>query len=211
MTACRGPNEKDALLNSFGKDAGEQEVPIATDVHPGGRRKTQSVDLTVDSCGDRRSALTNMKNRHRKHMSSISELIYHLEPVRDDFVGTAKALGQSFRLRLESLDRGDKGFSLTRSLSVLPDDLDELIEEVGLEVTLEATGTRASGPPVVQYLGLLAAVAAVSSNATALHRLDDVAPPLKLFWRMTASYLVLAPLAIHALCYKDGLPRAAFL
>lgn len=150
--------------------------------------------------------MRTMKTRHRKHMSSISELMTRLDPVREEFEATSKLMGQSFRRRLNSMDRGETGFfdmSMTRSLSVLPDDLEEFLEDVGVEVDAE---TLQGGPPLFQYLALLSAVAAVSSNSTALHMLDGVSAPLKLYWRMVASFCALAPFAIHAI-RRDGLPK----
>jgi drug/metabolite transporter (DMT)-like permease len=218
MKESLGPTEKDALLSRVddGGD-GEQELLLdetiaAEDAPPVGHRKARSVDLGENALGDRQAELRNMGTRHRKHMSSISEMISHLEPVREDFEGTARAMGRSFRRRLESMDRGETGFfdmSVTRSLSVLPDDLDELIQEVGVAVSAAETPIGAANPPLFQYMALLLAVTVVSSNSTALHMLDGVSAPLKLYWRMTASYLALAPLAIHSL-YIDGLPRLSF-
>jgi len=213
MKEDRVPTEKDALLNrneegSILSSEGGLTVPAAIVEDPSpGHRKTRSVDVAVTSRRDRRTDFSQMKTRHRKHMSSISELISHLEPVCEDFEEMGRAMGQSFHRRLESLNRGETGFldmSLTRSLSLLPDDLNELIEEVGATSSTDEVAT-ASSPPSFQYLALLVAVAAVSSNSTALHMLDGVSAPLKLYWRMTASYLALAPFAIHSL-WVDGIP-----
>jgi len=146
-------------------------------------------------------------------------------------------------------NRAGGGFfdmSMTRSLSVLPDDLGVLLEDVvhpGAAAAAAAASSRrggeeeedeevwtgrrgdggggdvhpllatpttseepqdveqkepTSGPPIAQYLALLAAVSAVSSNSTALHMLDGVSAPLKLYWRMTASYCaLLVPLGLQ--------------
>jgi drug/metabolite transporter (DMT)-like permease len=69
--------------------------------------------------------------------------------------------------------------------------------------TLQTTGGKEI---VFNFLMLMAAVAAHSSNSTALHMLVGVSPPIKLFWRMSASYLLLLPLAIRFL-YQEGFPK----
>jgi drug/metabolite transporter (DMT)-like permease len=102
------------------------------------------------------------------------------------------------------MDRGETGnydMSLTQSLSVLPDNVLDLAHEAGME-----EHDKEGRTPLVQYLTLLGAVAGISSNSTALHMLTGVAAPMKLFWRMSASYLILSPLAIHYLI-KDGIPK----
>lgn len=199
----REPNELDALLTKTEEASAESgDDDESTSSH----RKTRSVDFSSININGRQATRRTRQTRHRKHMSSISEMIHNLEPVREEFQETGRALGRHFRGRLESIDRGDTGFfdmSMTRSLSILPDDLDELAEEVGVFVKEEEAQT---GPPPLQYLALLSAVVAVSSNSTALHMLDGVAAPLKLYWRMTASYCALAPFAIHSI-RKDGIPN----
>jgi drug/metabolite transporter (DMT)-like permease len=66
-----------------------------------------------------------------------------------------------------------------------------------------ATSTTRSIDP---YFALLAAVLAVSSNGTALTLQYDVPPPLKLYWRMMGTALILFPFAIRQF-WKDGLPK----
>lgn len=218
MKGGRAFTEKDSLLqrieDGFPSEDEEKDTFADEDTSQteGGHRKTKSVDLAMNFIKDRRANLRAMKTRHRKHMSSVSEMIAHLQPLREDFQETADAMGQSFRRSLVSMDRGETGFfdmSLTRSLSVLPDDLADLIDEVGIDVRAGEVAADASGPPLFQYLALLSAVAAVSSNSTALHLIDGVSAPLKLYWRMTASYIALAPLAIHSLS-RDGFPSLSF-
>jgi drug/metabolite transporter (DMT)-like permease len=194
MSNNRQANEEDALLAKA--EEGTKGGP--------GHRKVQSVDF--NNPNDRRAPMRAMKTRHRKHMSSISELMSHLEPIGEEFQATGRLMGESLRRRLNTMDRGETGFfdmSITRSLSVLPDDLEELMEDVGVEVTIE---NAQAGPPLFQYLALLSAVASISSNSTALHMLDGVSAPMKLYWRMTASYIVLAPFAVHSI-RKDGFPK----
>jgi len=154
------------------------------------------------SSGRRRTPL------HRKNKSSISELLAlasgSLEPLREDFREVGMNLRTQFVLGLDEMDRGETGnfdMSLTRSLSVLPDNVPDLAHEAGME-----TQSRDGRGPCIQYLTLFGAVVGISSNSTALHMLNGVAAPMKLFWRMSASYLVLSPLAIHYLM-RDGIPK----
>ena len=199
MSEEREAHEKDALLSKVEEGSGNVK-----DDAPAGHRKSRSVDLNAGPITDRRAPMRTMKARHRKHMSSISELMNNLEPVREEFEETGKLLQRSFARRLNQMDRGETGFydmSMTRSLSILPDDFEELAEEVKEEAQ--------AGPPLFQYIALLSAVLAVSSNSTALHMLDGVSAPLKLYWRMTASYIALAPFAIRNV-YYDGFPDLNF-
>jgi len=62
---------------------------------------------------------------------------------------------------------------------------------------------------ILNLIMFLLAVFAHSSNSTALHMLTGVTPTMKLFWRMSASYLVLIPFALSSL-RKDGLPQLTF-
>lgn len=64
-------------------------------------------------------------------------------------------------------------------------------------------------PIVFNLLMLLGAVFAHSSNSTALYMLTGVTPTMKLFWRMSASYIVLIPFALMYLKY-DGFPKLTF-
>jgi drug/metabolite transporter (DMT)-like permease len=198
MSDQRPPDELDALLAKTETD--QQEGRSDADAAP--HRKSYSIDMGASSTG---GAPRRGRGKHRKHMSSISELfitgVRHLDPIREDFQETAKGLKTNFVRGLDKMDRGEVGFfdmSMTRSLSVLPDDLSHLIDEAGVKEQV--------GPPVMQYVALLTAVAAISSNSTALHMLDGVEPTMKLFWRMTASYVALSPLAFQYF-YKDGFPK----
>mmetsp|Transcript_8142 Transcript_8142/g.20450 ORF Transcript_8142/g.20450 Transcript_8142/m.20450 type:complete len:592 (+) Transcript_8142:171-1946(+) len=230
----------------------EEAVGTATQQQQQEHRRYQSVD--DGNLGGRlrlASRFGGLKNnkQHRKHKSSLREIFEGrlLEPLGEEFQLTASAIGKTWDSKMESMSHSRTGFfdmSMTRSLSVLPDDLGVLLEDVvhpgaafasasfrrGQEEEQEEevwTGRRGdggggdvhpllatpttseepqdveqkeptSGPPIAQYLALLAAVSAVSSNSTALHMLDGVSAPLKLYWRMTASYCaLLVPLGLQ--------------
>lgn len=207
--ATRAPDELDALLQRI-----DEEDPLSkgsvniTNSH----RKSYSVDVggTGSSNIPGHSARKSRRTRHRKNKSSISELYeairnVDLQPIREDFRETAKSLKTNFVQGLDEMDRGETGFfdmSMTRSLSILPDNIPALAQEAGVA---PGTDLEEQGPPLLQYFALLGAVVGISSNSTALHMLDGVEAPLKLYWRMTASFVALIPLTIHYLM-RDGLP-----
>ena len=206
------PQETDPLLPDSGDEKGEpKETMLPSAVQ---HRKSRSVDFARPPPSARREQ--RFGGLHRRHASSISHLQESLrnlraglEPIREDVLKNAKEVGRVFVHELDKFDQGQVGFydmSMTRSLSVLPEDIPDLAEEV---VGAKLTPETVAGPPLVQYLALVAAVLAISSNATALHLLEGVTAPLKLYWRMTASYLVLSVFAFRAV-YKEGIPTLSF-
>ncbi len=210
----REPDELDALLKRTESGAADNDgentrLDNSTTTSSSSHRKSYSIGVGSSMHAMRPSHRQRIP-RHRKNKSSISELMAgaftsgNLGPIREDLQETVDSLRKEFVHGLDVMDRGETGnfdMGLLRSLSVLPDNVYELANEVGIEEE-DAEGRV----PIIQYLLLLSAVAAISSNSTALHMLDGVAPPMKLFWRMTSSYIVLSPLALHFLV-KDGVPQ----
>ncbi|KAL3924053.1 MAG: hypothetical protein SGILL_001284 [Bacillariaceae sp.] len=121
----------------------------------------------------------------------------------------------------------------TRNFAIIPDDMLDFgvevqwltsssrgpmprVEELGpdeetakMELDMEEetpTNKGRGSPMIINLLLLLVAVFAHSSNSTALHMLDGVSPTMKLFWRMSASYLILVPFAILYL-RREGFPK----
>lgn len=92
------------------------------------------------------------------------------------------------------------------SIKHTPEELQPLEEEeeVGQEV-----GAKTGAALGINFLMLMFAVVAHSSNGTALHMLVGVSPAMKLFWRMSASYLFLLPFAVRYV-WLEGLPRLSF-
>ena len=216
-TSHREPDELDALLrrtetpqnlldnlgyNAISKSH-RKSMSIGGAAAPG-----LSIEVTNRQHGILRASGRRQAPSHRKNKSSISELLAlaggSLVPLREDFQEVALNLRRQFVQGLDKMDRGETGnydMSLTQSLSVLPDNVLDLAHEAGME-----EHDKEGRTPLVQYLTLLGAVAGISSNSTALHMLTGEAAPMKLFWRMSASYLILSPLAIHYLI-KDGIPK----
>ena len=146
---------------------------------------------------------------HHRTRSSLGQLADafqgSLETISEDFAQEAEVLKRTWNQELHDGAEGRRYFldmNLTRSLSVLPEAITDFTEEVGI------TGAEdeAEAPGLRRYVELLTAVLAASSNGTALALLGGVAPPMKLYWRMTATAMVLSPFAIRNL-YKDGLPK----
>jgi drug/metabolite transporter (DMT)-like permease len=152
---------------------------------------------------------------------SVRTMTVDLEPLREDVAQAVQKIRTTLVKDLDRMDQGETGFfdmSMTRSLSVLPESIPEFMHESGMQPTMELypkekePSTQATAGPQTppaqlshQYFALFAAVLAVSSNATALHMLNGVKAPMKLYWRMTASYCALSLFAIRSLS-KNGFP-----
>ena len=197
----REPDELDALLQRIEGD-GRQ-----------GERSSHRKSYSLFGGNAPSSSKPPPKRHHRKNKSSISELYEAirsgegLAPIREDIRLTAETLKSTWMEELNEMDRGETGFfdmSMTRSLSVLPEDIPDLAHEAGVEETDK------SGPPLTQYLALLFAVFAVSSKSTGFHMLNDVEAPMKQYWKMTATFLCMAPMAIHYL-KKEGVPQLSLM
>jgi drug/metabolite transporter (DMT)-like permease len=152
-----------------------------------------------------------VKGRHHRHRSSISQLFSSLTTIGEEMVSEGRLLRDSWQGELQDAKEGKTFFldmTLSRSLSILPEELPLVVEETtGQHIPLRAEHPE---PPVSKYgpfVALLAAVLAVSSNGSALSLLRGVAAPLKLYWRMTATYLVFLPFALRIMYRSGGLPR----
>ena len=159
------------------------------------------------------------RGRHHRHKSSISELFTSmgsgLESIAEDVMSEARLVRESWQTEMRDAQTGKTFFldmNMTRSLSILPEDLPLVVEETtGLHVSLK--DGEQQPPPLTKYgpyLALLGAVLAVSSNGSALSLLHGVEAPLKLYWRMTATALVLSPFAGRAMHKLGGLPALTF-
>ncbi|CAB9518810.1 EamA-like transporter family [Seminavis robusta] len=181
-----------------------------------GHRKTQSL-LTIPTGGERH------RGRHHRHKSSIGQL---METVAEGVQTEATMVKHAFKRELEDADLGNRYFldmNLTRSLSILPEDIQEFsVEAVGrqsislLVPSIDQDEEEEQPPPtpvatLSSYLALLSAVLAVSSNGTALALLHDVHPAIKLFWRMTAVATVLSFFAIKTMIKQYQSEEKQFL
>jgi drug/metabolite transporter (DMT)-like permease len=157
---------------------------------------------------------TRKTGRHHRHKSSLSQLFISMSGglgvISEEFQLEAQNVKGAFIRELDDADQGRTYFldmSLTRSLSVLPDELQDFADEaVGKELPREAPPEATA---LGRYASLLSAVLAISSNGSALALLHGVEPPMKLFWRMTATALALSTFAFR-MVWKDGLPVLTF-
>mmetsp|Transcript_5256 Transcript_5256/g.10020 ORF Transcript_5256/g.10020 Transcript_5256/m.10020 type:complete len:479 (-) Transcript_5256:117-1553(-) len=171
-----------------------------------GHRKSKSLSTLMSPSEARKKRPGH--HRRKSSMTHIYEsLSGGLSVIREGVVQEGTILSNQFQEDLKDANRGRGYFldmALTRSLSIIPDEILEFAEEaVGVPVAAEA-------PPeaniIWRYVSLLGAVLAVSSNGTALTLLHDVPPALKLYWRMTATAVVLFVFAARATLHK-GMPK----
>lgn len=149
-----------------------------------------------------------------RHKSSIGQI---MDAIGEGVKAEAMVVQHAWNQELEEGDLGNRYFfdmNITRSLSVLPEDISDFAKEaVGLESErplFEATAESIPQTPkatLSSYLALLSAVLAVSSNGTALALLHDVHPALKLFWRMSAVAVVLSFFAISTMIRQHATDR----
>lgn len=155
----------------------------------------------------------SMHHRRRTSMEMVwMSLSEGLERIAEGMQAEAELLQGTLHKQLQDADEGRTYFldmSLTRSLSVVPEDLADLASETTVgaagPVPPEVPPEVHEGPALGRYIALLGAVLAVSSNGTALSLLNGVEPALKLFWRMTATALMLSFFAVRS-TWKAGLP-----
>jgi hypothetical protein len=189
---------------------------------PGGHRKTRSLFATPTQ---------RRRGRHHRHQSSIGQF---LETIGEGVYGEARMVKKAWKTELNEGDSGRRFFldmTMSRSLSVLPEDIPQFAEEavghrrrgsslmIGVTPITEEEQELAPPPEpiavtpvasVSSYAALLGAVFAVSSNGTALAKLHEVHPALKLFWRMTAVAAVLSVFAIKTMVKKKREEQAFF-
>lgn len=189
-------SEEDALLHSLNA----APLPPSNRQH----RHTQSLFAGIPS-GPRRTG------RHHRHRSSLGEAFQSfsgtlgnsLIGIQEGIKLEADLLRETWQQELRDADDGKTYFldmSMTRSMSILPETIPDFVEEtVGVQIGQPEANS------LLPAFGLAAAIFAVSSNGTALALLDDVAAPMKLFWRMTCTYLLLIPFVCKSV-RKNGFP-----
>ena len=174
-----------------------------------------------------RSANNNVGGSLSQIYSSVSGSISHgLAVIKEDVEEAAEEVKDAFINELQQADDGRTYFldtNLTRALSALPEELGEFVEEAtGIEVELGKEQSVAK-PDIEQpsaevvkevpasmawpFISLLTAVFAVSSNGSALALLRGVAPPLKLYWRMTTTGGFLSIFALRTLIHAEQRPK----
>lgn len=137
--------------------------------------------------------------------------------IYDAVAEEAHEIQDTFMDELEHNDAGDTMFfemGLTRNLSILPSDLQEAADHQKHE-SKEGDETKPVLPltgkeepeaiPCNAYITLLLAVIALSSIGPSLAMQNGVNPIMKIFWRMTGTWMFLLPFALRSVM-KDGLP-----
>jgi len=79
------------------------------------------------------------------------------------------------------------------------------LPETTQDVPSPSSSSDVASIPVHAYVTLFTAVVALSSIGPSLDLQHGVAPVLKIFWRMTGTWMTLLPIAAHSI-YKDGWP-----
>jgi len=202
------PLETDPFLPNESVSGGDDDVleQQSTQDAQSGHRRFRSLGFLPIPSGTRRH-----KGRHHRHMSSLGQIVEDLsiglENISEGARVEADILRDGLLRDLREADSGRKFFldmSLTRSMSMLPEEISDFVEEaLDVQVLVEEAPARV---PLSCYLSLLSAVVAVSSNGSALKLLNGVHPALKLYWRMTATATALVFFAAKT-TYKEGLPR----
>jgi drug/metabolite transporter (DMT)-like permease len=148
-------------------------------------------------------------------MESVTEVA---SEVKESIVGEIIEVKEAFIDELHEADEGEDFFlemALTRHLSILPGDVVEAAAatevDIGRSDSLEdetLDGKAGSGRiPPSAYLLLMSAVISLSSIGPFLDLQTGVGAIMKMYWRMSGTALLLAPAAIYAMVYKNGVPR----
>lgn len=163
-----------------------------------------------------------------QRMDSFVETTEHVaHQVQEAIVEEIHVCEEALLEELHEADEGDVFFlemSLTRNLSILPGDrnLTEAVDEVAeLVVHHPISDLHAEEEPELDlekhkhetiittplsaYILLISAVIALSSIGPFLDLQVGVAPCMKVYWRMTGTAMLLAPLAIRSMVV-DGIP-----
>jgi drug/metabolite transporter (DMT)-like permease len=256
MPPAAVPTERDPLLSS--SSAGGPPPPprrvaipprrpgatFAAPAPPGGlsshpppvidARRRAATTSTVDTVNKSPLRRPGLSRQHFRNRSSLRQIM--TEDIMPGLRSESELFRGMWRQSLADAQSGRTYFfdmGMTRSLSVLPEDMTNLVEETVLSqiphkpqmataTTLleeqdsepgdrvpskqhpKATTGRESSMVVQQYASLMVAVIAVSSNGTALTLLHGVPPALKLYWRMTVTGLCLLGLALPRLLSHGG-------
>lgn len=189
----------------------------------------EGVELIVDSAAQVVENVEEMANNVADGVEELGDTIR--ESVVEEYNEVKDALVEE----MVEADDGDNFFlemSLARNLSILPGDVMN-VAIAGAEAShATAQDTEAeegfelppadflplppdqlpSGPlatPASAYFLLASAVIALSSIGPLLDLQEDCTPTMKVYWRMSATAMVLLPLAAYSVG-KEGFPRLTF-
>jgi len=159
------------------------------------------------------------RGRHLRGASMTEGLLEEVLDIKNAFVE-----------ELNVADEGNTFFldmTLARGMSMLPEDMVRVAEATAPEHLLETdegkpeeiidpekmslvegkpVETAASVTPLSAYVLLATAIVALSSIGPLLNLQTGINPILKIYWRMSATAMVLSPLAAISV-YNEGLPK----
>lgn len=223
-THQREPLESDSLLGSNNNNTHEQ------DNHHHDR--TGMLATITEGVLQRMDSFVETTGGVVENVAEMTEQVAH--DAQEAILEEIHNIEDGLMEELHEADEGDVFFlemSLTRNLSILPGDknLTEAVEEVqelvhphhgavdttappgsdeedGLEKHKQQAVQQVPVTPFSAYILLISAVIALSSIGPFLDLQKGVSPCMKIYWRMTGTAMLLAPLAIRSLV-KDGMPR----
>lgn len=211
------------------RDGKRRERAASTTNASGHHRRQSSISRLMDSLGDGLThgigtILHDVQDSARDVKRSWKEELETANDGRFGFLDTSLMRGlsilpedvESWADQRRASDRMHQQQLRQQQQQLLYQQLhpDEEIQVDGKGDHLEETTTEHPEPEIKSkslgagpYLALLGAVLAVSSNGTALTLQSKVPPPLKLYWRMVGTSMVLVPFAMRLLFWVEGFPN----
>ena len=208
--------------------AKRRERSASTTTAPGHHRRQSSISRLMDSLGDGlthgigtilhdvQDSARDVKRSWKEELETANDgrfgfldasLMRGLSILPEDVESWADQRRASDRLHQQQLHQQQQQLhqQLHPDEEIQTNDKDDRHEESTTEQHEPEIKAKplGAGP----YIALLGAVLAVSSNGTALTLQSKVPPPLKLYWRMVGTSLVLVPFAIRLLFWKEGFPK----
>jgi len=176
------------------------------------------------------------RRRHTRNASIGEALMDAIAEEYEVFAEEVHDVAETFVEELQEKDDGESVFfemGLTRDLSILPSDMVDLANQQKEATTAAAAADEqermqqlpltsmdddslkpvkpdasieSQSIPLHAYLTLLSAVIALSSLGPTLGMQGGVEPTMKIYWRMTGTYMALFPFAFRTVL-KKGFPK----
>ena len=193
---------------------------------PATKKEEQPTELDYLLGENKERADAENSNEEHTFFGTIAEgaemFVENAQELASDFVEAVQEethdVQETFRDEMEAKDHGDSIFyemTLTRQLSILPSDLQDAATQQKEEAETDddtkpvlPTTEKSEEPetiPFHAYVTLMSAVIALSSIGPSLDMQQEVAPVMKIFWRMTGTWMFLLPFALRY-TIKQGLP-----
>lgn len=173
---------------------------------PGHHRRQSSIAQLIGTLGSDLNSI--VEGVHDGVSNAVQEQLQEIDDGRTFFLesGVTRSMGM---IPMDLPDFYHESTVSLRGLLFIDDEDDESTdgddEEYQLPLkkqfltkdTSSSSNNSAVGAGIGAYVGLLAAVVAISSNSTALSLERGVAPALKLYWRLSAVALLLSLLVLR--------------